>query len=112
MSGRRLKKAQENKTAETTAIVAPPVVVPTVSQTMITATGILFDGKKVSQDFLIKYAQEKLGEAFWGAIEIVKRIGGLVEEDESGLTWYPTEVFDGGVRFTVKKSLNVDATKL
>lgn len=106
MSRRRLKKALTVKKSE----ISTPVEntcsrPPEQEQTAIVVTGFIYDGSQKSQEILVRHIPGKqIGEIFWAAIEIVKRIGGLVEETPEGVNFYPVDIFDGGLHFAAVKA--------
>lgn len=118
MSGKRSKKTPQSSNAlavSRTQLVPtqPPPQQQQVAEALITVSGILDDGRHVAQDLLIKYnANREIGEAVWGAIETIKHLGGLVEDVNDGVNFYPLFIFNGGLRIAPKKMLGADTTKM
>lgn len=92
----------------------PPIIQPTpvMLTAVITVTGTLFDGTKKSQDMNVKFRPgQNIGEVMWTAIETLKRVGGLIEDTDTGVTFYPLHVLEGGVTFAEKRMVTADASR-
>lgn len=95
MSRRKSQKAM---------VPSPPTnLEPVAGIKLITVTGTLPTGVKVTQDLNIHFKPgQTIGDVAWTAVEILKRIGGILEDADQGFVFYPLHSFVGGITFTEK----------